>query len=182
MVKDKTVPTAVKVYESLKSKPSYGKGLSRQYLYKWIGDNYSGTSISAVRRAITKGMEEGTIKHGKSKSRFQLTDAGKTKWAPKKKPAKKKPAKKPKKASKKKKKKVKKASKKKKKVTPKKKKTSNKKKASKKKTAKKKTTSKTSKKKKKDTKKKGKKEDTHQSKKGKGQGQGKKEDHSKKEG
>merc|ERR1711879_541591 len=131
MVKEK-VATAVKVYESLKSMRSYGKGLSRQYLYKWIGDNYSGTSISAVRRAITKGLEEGTIKHGKSKSRFMLTDAGKAKWAPKpkKKPAKKKPAKKPKKASKKK-----------------------KKKASKKKTAKKKTTSKSSKKKKKDSKK-----------------------------
>merc|ERR1711881_574907 len=84
MVKDNKVPTAIKVYESLKSKPSYGKGLSRPYLYKWIGDNYSGTSISAVRRAITKGMEEGTIKHGKTKSRFMLTDAGKAKWAPKK--------------------------------------------------------------------------------------------------
>jgi len=101
MVKDNKVPTAVKVYESLKSRSSRGKGLSRQYLYKWIGDNYSGTSISAVRRAITKGMEEGSIKHGKSKSRFMLTDEGKAKWAPKKKPAKKKPAKKPKKAKKK---------------------------------------------------------------------------------
>merc|ERR1712198_23925 len=105
------------------SKASFGKGLSRSYLYKWIGENYSGTSVSAVRRAITKGLEEGTIKHGKTNARFLLTDEGRAKWAPKKKKAaKKKTAKKPKKASKKKKKKAKKASKKgKKKTTPKKK-------------------------------------------------------------
>jgi len=115
--------TAVKVYLGLKSKSSFGKGLSRAYLYKWIGENYSGTSVSAVRRAITKGLEEGTIKHGKTSSRFLLTDEGRTKWAPKKKKAakKKKAVKKPKKASKKKKKPAKKASKKGKKKTPKKK-------------------------------------------------------------
>merc|ERR1712109_401003 len=138
------ITAAAKVALGLKSKASFGKGLSRTYVYKWIGDHYSGTSISAVRRAITKGLEEGTIKHGKTNARFLLTDAGREKFFPKKKKKapKKKAAKKPKKASKKKKKKTttKKTSSKKKKTTPKKK-------------ASKKTKKKTSKKKK-DTKKK----------------------------
>merc|ERR1712109_294022 len=127
------ITAAAKVALGLKSKSSFGKGLSRTYVYKWIGDHYSGTSISAVRRAITKGLEEGTIKHGKTNARFLLTDAGREKFFPKKKKKapKKKAAKKPKKASKKKKKKSTKKTSKKKKTTPK-KRVSKKKKAGKK--------------------------------------------------
>merc|ERR1712241_1161442 len=85
-----------------KSKSSFGKGLSRSYAYKWIGEHYPGTSVSAVRRAVTKSLAEGYIKHGKTNARFLLTDEGKAKFFPK--PKKKKTAKKPKKKVKKKKK------------------------------------------------------------------------------
>merc|ERR1712007_232279 len=141
-VKESSPTAAGKVAESLKSKSSFGKGLSRAYVYKWIGEQYPGTSVAAVRRAITKGIAEGTLKHGKTNARFLLTKEGREKWAPKKKkkPAKK-AVKKPKKASKKKKKKKKPAKKgsKKKKSSGKKKATKKKKTSSKKKTPAKKT-------------------------------------------
>ena len=140
--------SAQKVYEALKSKTSRGKGLSRAYIYKWIGDNYPGTSVAAVRRAITKGCTDGTFKAGETKARFLLTDEGKKKFGPKpkkkkpkkKKAKKKKPKKKKskKKKPKKKKSKKKKASKKKKDKKKSKKESSKKKKSSKKKAAKKK--------------------------------------------
>merc|ERR1712050_262033 len=86
-------PAAQKFAEALKSKNSFGKGVSRPYCYKWIGDTYPGTSLSAVRRAVSKMVEEGLIVHGKTKARFKLTDEGKAKFfAPK--PKKKKAAKK----------------------------------------------------------------------------------------
>merc|ERR1712193_132390 len=94
--------------EALKSKSSFGKGLSRSYAYKWIGEHYPGTSVSAVRRAVTKSLAEGYIKHGKTNARFLLTDEGKAKFFPK--PKKKKTAKKPQKKVKKKKKSTKKKS------------------------------------------------------------------------
>ena len=88
-----TGPTcAVKVYEALKSKSSFGKGLSRAYIYKWIGDNYSGTSMGGARRAISKGVAEGDFKTGATSARFLLTDEGRKKFGPK--PKKKKPKKK----------------------------------------------------------------------------------------
>ena len=154
-----TGPTcAVKVYEALKSKSSFGKGLSRAYIYKWIGDNYSGTSMGGARRAISKGVAEGDFKTGATSARFLLTDEGRKKFGPKpkkKKPKKKKVSKK-KKPKKKKKKKItkkkkpakKKAAKKKKAVSKKKKKSGKKKaakpkkKAGKKKSSSKKTASK----------------------------------------
>merc|ERR1712241_540248 len=110
-----------------------GKGLSRSYAYKWIGEHYPGTSVSAVRRAVTKSLAEGYIKHGKTNARFLLTDEGKAKFFPK--PKKKKTAKKPKKKVKKK------------------KKTTKKKKSAKKKSSKKKSVSKKKKGKKKSAKK-----------------------------
>ena len=118
--------SAEKVYQALKSTRAIKKGISRTYIYKWIGDNFSGTSQAAVRRAITKGIEEGVFKYGDNKMRFVLTDEGRTKFGPKpkkKKPKKKKPTKK-KKPKKKKKKKTKKKKPVKKKTTKKKKKKS----------------------------------------------------------
>jgi len=145
-------PTAAgKVAESLKSKSSFGKGLSRAYVYKWIGEQYPGTSVAAVRRAITKGIAEGTLQYGKTNARFLLTKEGREKWAPKKKKTKKKAAKKPKKASKKKKKKTTKKTSKKKKASGK-KKVGKKKKVSSKKTPTKKTSKKKAGKKKASTK------------------------------
>merc|ERR1711879_877569 len=76
----------------------FGKGLSRQYIYKWIGDHYPGTSLAAVRRAVTKCIAEGYIAHGVTNARFKLTKEGTAKFFA---PKKKKPAKKAKKAKKK---------------------------------------------------------------------------------
>merc|ERR1712026_359306 len=65
--------------------------MGRSYAYKWIGETYPGTSAPAVRRAVTKLLEEGFIVHGKTKARFKLTDEGKAKFfAPKPKKKKKK--------------------------------------------------------------------------------------------
>merc|ERR1712062_193939 len=85
--------------EALKSKSHFGKGLSRQYIYKWIGDNYPGTSVAAVRRAVSKCISEGYIAHGVTNARFKLTKEGQAKFFAK--PKKKKAAKKPKKVKKK---------------------------------------------------------------------------------
>merc|ERR1712178_515440 len=80
-------PTAAQKFcEALKSKSHFGKGLSRQYIYKWIGDHYPGTSLAAVRRAVTKCIAEGYIAHGVTNARFKLTKEGAAKYfAPKKK-------------------------------------------------------------------------------------------------
>lgn len=93
------------VFAAIKSVRSFGKGVSRATIYKYIGDNYPGTSMSAVRRAIQKNLDNGYLQHGSTKARFKLTDAGKDSLKPKKK------AKKPKKKKSKKVKKVKKAKK-----------------------------------------------------------------------
>ena len=131
---------AEKVYQALKSTRAIKKGISRAYIYKWIGENHSGTTMAGARRAITKGVADGFFKAGETSARFCLTDAGRTKFGPK--PKKKKPKKK--KATKKKKPKKKKKTVKKKKA----KKKTTKKKKKKAGKSKKKATSKKSKKKK----------------------------------
>merc|ERR1712217_975649 len=151
-------PTAAQKFcEALKSKSHFGKGLSRQYIYKWIGDHYPGTSLAAVRRAVTKCIAEGYIAHGVTNARFKLTKEGTAKFfAPKKKTPKKK-----KKKTVKKKKSKKKTSKKKKKTVKKGKKKASAKKSPKKQTSEKskkgKSSKKAAKKNKKASKKKGKK-------------------------
>merc|ERR1711953_62652 len=102
----------MKVCEAIKAKKgTFGKGVSRSFIYKHIGDNHSGTSVAAVRRAISKAVDDGLLEVGATKQRFKLTDAGKKKIAPPK-PKKKKKKKAKKKASKKKRKKKKKKKKK----------------------------------------------------------------------
>ena len=97
----------VKVCEAIKAKKgTFGRGVSRSFIYKHIGDNYSGTSVAAVRRAISKAVADGLLETGATKQRFKLTDAGKKKIAPPKPKKKKKKAAKKKKASKKKRKKT----------------------------------------------------------------------------
>merc|ERR1711997_169425 len=74
----------VKVCEAIKAKKgTFGKGVSRSFIYKHIGDNHSGTSVAAVRRAISKAVDAGLLENGATKQRFKLTDAGRKKIAPK---------------------------------------------------------------------------------------------------
>ena len=77
-------PTSfAKVCEAIKAKKgTFGKGVSRSFIYKHIGDNHSGTSVAAVRRAISKAVADGLLETGATKQRFKLTDAGKKKIAP----------------------------------------------------------------------------------------------------
>ena len=87
-------------------KGTFGKGVSRAFIYSHIGDNHSGTAVAAVRRAMSKAMDAGLLEHGSTNQRFKLTEAGKAKAAPpkpkkKKKKAKKRPAKKKRKKTKK---------------------------------------------------------------------------------
>ena len=104
-----------KVCAAIKAKKgTFGKGVSRSFIYKHIGENHSGTSVSAVRRAISKAVEAGLLETGATNARFKMTDAGKKKIAPKPKKKKKKAKKKPSKKKKRKKTKKRKTSKKKK--------------------------------------------------------------------
>merc|ERR1711973_906105 len=90
-------PTSFKkVCDAIKAKKgTFGKGVSRSFIYKHIGDNHSGTSVAAVRRAISKAITDGLLETGATNARFKLTDAGKKKIAPKPKKKKKKAKKKP---------------------------------------------------------------------------------------
>merc|ERR1739838_1292611 len=73
----------VKVCEAIKAKKgTFGKGVSRSFIYKHIGDNHSGTSVAAVRRAISKAVADGLLEAGATKQRFKMTEAGKKKMAP----------------------------------------------------------------------------------------------------
>ena len=71
------------------------KGKSRAAIYNWIGENFAGTSQAAVRRALVKGIADGSLVHGVTNQRFKLTDKAREamKPKPKKKKAKKRPAK-----------------------------------------------------------------------------------------
>merc|ERR1711879_1105415 len=76
-------PTSFKkVCDAIKAKKYARGGVSRSFIYKHIGDNHSGTSVAAVRRAVSKAIADGLLEYGASKQRFKLTDKGKEKIAP----------------------------------------------------------------------------------------------------
>merc|ERR1711879_895206 len=95
------------VMDAIKNDRHNRKGTSRPIIYKSIGNARPGTSMAAVRNAISKAIADDVLVYGETKARFKLTDKAREMLKPQK--PKKKKKKKKKKAPRKKKKKKKKS-------------------------------------------------------------------------
>jgi len=62
-----------------KRKVDSSRGVSRAAIYKYIGDNYPGTKIAAVRLGLANGIEHGYFANGVTTQRFKITPAGEEK-------------------------------------------------------------------------------------------------------
>jgi len=68
-----------KIFEAIVQSIGSGSDVTRPRIYKYIGNNYPGTRMAAVRRALAKAVEDGVLAYGRTTQRFKMTTAGRAK-------------------------------------------------------------------------------------------------------